>query len=113
MSKIKNAVVPAVTDEALCAALQTDAGKEVLGLVLADLFATGGWSIPDDAIVGIYANKINQLETQLKSQLDLIKQLAAEVRGDKANPASSGRVDVIAAAAKADKPIKSAKPSKK
>ena len=110
-NKNKTAVVPAATaqavsDEALCAALQTETGKEVLGLVLTDLFTTGQLAIPDDAIVGIYAGKINQLEAQIKSQLDLIRQLAAELRGTKSpgKPAGSpvqvgDRVDPIAAAA--------------
>jgi hypothetical protein len=60
------------------------------------LFESGQWEIPDDAIVGIYAAKIDQMQAMVKAQADLIRQLAAEVRGEK--PATTGRVDALDAA---------------
>lgn len=79
------------------AALQTEAGQKAIVACMDKMFKEGNWEIPDDAIVGIYAAKIDQLEAQLKSQLDLIKQLAAEVRGN-SNVKPGERVDAIAAA---------------
>lgn len=91
--------VEATNAESLVVALQTETGKAVLASVLDDMFAAGKWTIPDEAISGIYAGKINQMQAQYKSLFDLIKQLAAEVRGGQP-PKVAGRVDALAAAKK-------------
>lgn len=86
------------THAAVTAFLQTNDGQKVIVKALNQAFTEGSWEIPDDAIVGIYAAKIDQLEAQNKSLLELVKQLAAEVRGE---PIKAGqRIDAIAATSK-------------
>ncbi|MEI8289552.1 MAG: hypothetical protein WCH99_08755 [Verrucomicrobiota bacterium] len=76
--------------------LETEAGEKILVAAMDKMFTEGKWEIPDDAIVGIYAHKVDQLEAQNTSLLALVKQLAAEVRGE---PIKAGqRIDAIAAA---------------
>lgn len=89
------------THAAVTAFLQTNDGQKVLAKALDQAFTEGRWEIPDDAIVGIYAAKIDQLEAQNKSLLELVKQLSAELRGQ---PVKAGeRIDAIAAAKKGGK----------
>lgn len=95
---MKNQKHSAVTGGIIAAVveyLETPAGQKTIVACMDKMFTEGKWEIPDDAIVGIYAAKVDQLEAQNKSLLELVKQLAAEVRGE---PIKAGqRVDAIAA----------------
>ena len=75
--------------------------RDALKLALNEMFEAGDWEIPDAAVEGKFLRRIEQLEAQNKSLLDLVKQLAGELRGV---PVKSGeRIDAIAAAQKGGK----------
>lgn len=69
-----------ITPKQLATALATEQGQKAVLDCMDKLFESGRWEIPDEAIVGIYAAKVDQLEAQNKSLLELVKQLSAEVR---------------------------------
>ena len=84
--------------EVLKVAVTTKEGQHVLGKAMDSIFEEGGWTIPDDAIVGIYAHKIDQLKEQVDSLTKLAANIAAKIEGKPTGP--SGRVDAIAATKK-------------
>ena len=71
------------------------AEEKKLAKAMDDLFAKGGWTIPDYAIVGIYAKKVDQLQAQVTSLTQLVGQLSAQINGKPIT--ASGRVDAIEA----------------
>jgi hypothetical protein len=75
--------------------IKLNAEEKKLAKAMDNLFAKGGWTIPDDAIVGIYAKKVDQLQAQVTSLTQLLGQLSAKIEGKPVT--ASGRVDAIAA----------------
>lgn len=76
------------------AEVKLNAEEKKLAKAMDNLFAKGGWTIPDDAIVGIYAKKVDQLQAQVTSLTQLVSILSAKIEGKPVTP--SGRVDAIA-----------------
>lgn len=81
--------------------INTEAGEKAVLATMDKLFEDGRWEIPDDAIVGIYAKKVDQLEAQIKSLTSLMSNLSARIEGKPAAP--SGRVDALEATKKGKK----------
>lgn len=80
----------------LKAALATEAGEKTLVAAMDKMFEDGKWTIPDDAIVGVYARKVDQLQGQVNSLTQLMSAMSAKIEGKPV--AASGRVDALEAA---------------
>lgn len=72
-----------------------------LSALLTAVFDKDGWAIPDDAIVGAYAHKIDQMEAQIKTLTQQLLILSETVHGKAV--VAEGRVDAIAATKKGSK----------
>jgi prefoldin subunit 5 len=95
MSKNTNT---AVTEKeilaAFNAALKTEAGEKVLIAAMNKMFEDGKWEIPDDAIVGIYARKIDQMQQQIQSLTARMVELSgatAVVPGERIDPLKASK----------------------
>ena len=96
---MKNKNTNANTDKQTAAiindVLATEAGEKLLVKAMDKMFTEGKWEIPDDAIIGIVTNKVNQLQAQVGSLTQMLVALSAKIEGKPVQP--SGRVDAIAA----------------
>ncbi|MDB6027526.1 MAG: hypothetical protein JWM68_3749 [Verrucomicrobiales bacterium] len=67
--------------------------KEIVA-ALEHIFTVEAWEIPDAAVEGKFARKVDQLEAQVKSLTNLVVQLSNKIDGA---PVAGQRVDVLAA----------------
>lgn len=67
---------------------------------LTEVFTKEQWEIPDDAIVGAYKNKIDQLQARVDDLTRQMVELAKELDRLKGDPVKSERLDALQAAKK-------------
>jgi hypothetical protein len=71
---------------------------------LDQLFTTGGWEIPDQAVEGKLTAQVQQLKAQMESLTKRVAEIAGAAQGTTAATREfGGRVDAIAAARKKGK----------